>query len=123
MRNRWITIPFLLFQALFLNIILPGHQRGIVQLPEPKSLFCPCCCCCENSGDSRAQHSTPCPARPRTENCAICSFMAHLMIPPPVDFSLPKLQFLARVFDQSTPYHPAQFCFIPFDGRAPPAFL
>jgi DUF2946 family protein len=119
MRRRSITIAILLFQALWLNIIVPGHQRGIVQLPQPKSILCPCCC--ESSGDARpASNSTPCPPHRAPENCAICSFAAHLTIPPPVDFTLPKLTLLSRVFDQTTPYLPAQFCFIPFDGRGPP---
>jgi hypothetical protein len=118
--KRPARFALLLFQAIWFNVIVPGHTRGIVQLPGSTSVqSCPSCCC-ETSPGTNNSKSTP-PAN-RTGNCAICFFAAHLTIPPTIDLSLPRLNFLhrlnAEIAEKSIPFT----ILLTFDSRGPPTF-
>lgn len=95
MRGRAFRITFLLFEALWLNVIVPGHQRGIVSLPGTACPNCapsepvePCC-----ADEKPAPKECPIPGDP-AKQCAICHFAAMLTIPPPIDLSAPSLGLL-----------------------------
>jgi hypothetical protein len=123
LRWRLMRIALLLFEAAWLNIIVPGHQRGIVQDPGE-----PCAACaaahaeaCHAAGPSgRPGHVPPMPGDPAS-HCAICHFAAMLMLPPVADFTAPKLELLelgrAEITDST--------CLISFHAtyfsRGPPA--
>jgi hypothetical protein len=119
MVRRIAVILLVIFEALWLNVILPGHTRGMVTMP-----CCACECsaapagacphCCEASG---APHK-PTPAD--RANCALCFFAAHLSIPPTIDMSAPKLRFLNYVGAESAKHLFARQVILPFDGTGPP---
>jgi hypothetical protein len=119
--RRWFTIALVVFEAFWLNVVVPGHQRGIVQLPGSNSEpSCPFCSTGETP--SSPSHSASKSGAPRAPagTCAICAFAAHLSLPPVVDFSLPPLKLLGRIADQ-TPRPPiARIVLVPFDSRGPP---
>lgn len=123
LRSRFIRIAALLFQALWLNVIVPGHQRGAVALPGET---CPACqadadaCCPEMAEPPPVHPSAPAPGDPAS-HCAICHFAAALFNPPAIDFSPPALELLESikpaVWERATAIR-----FDPtYDGRAPPA--
>jgi len=90
MFGRAMRIAVLLFEVVWLNIIVPGHTRGIVVFhPGPGSSdVCPACAaagacpfCSSNVPSGSSKNPTPADRA----NCAICQFMAHLSLPPVYD--------------------------------------
>jgi hypothetical protein len=94
MRWRPGHLAFLLFQAIWLNVVLPGHTRGIVTLAGAS-----CSACATQAGDdagraaankhccsaSPASHQARHDPTPRQKaNCAICAFAARITPPPPI---------------------------------------
>lgn len=77
----------LLFQALWLNVILPGHTRGVITVPgfesAPASSAAAAAhgCCSTRS----APADDPQPGDGRAGSCAICYFAARLTLPPVID--------------------------------------
>jgi hypothetical protein len=116
-RRRGLHFAILIFQALWLNVIVPGHQRGIVQLrgsEKTQPAACPYC---------TQQQSTPKNGKPLPPegNCAICFFAAHLSVPPVTDLSLQPLQLLHRLSGETAKNLFSRLISLPFDGRGPPA--
>jgi hypothetical protein len=121
MRFRPVHLFLLVFQALFLNVVVPGHERGIVQLagspcescqssrPAPRS-------CCTNRTDSTRQPADP----DRPSHCAVCSFAANLCIPP-VFHLTPQALGLLEVCDPPAPHiAPSAGLQLRQRSRAPP---
>jgi hypothetical protein len=110
--GRALRIVLLVFEALFLNVIVPGHTRGIIQLPGSKSVVS--CCECQCSKEKQT------PQKNRAENCAICNFAARVTIPPAIDFAPPPTGLVEILPPpvcekiQIVPLPPAYL------GRAPP---
>src|SRR5688500_9564927 len=80
---------FLLFlQAFWLNVVLPGHQRGLIVLPGPDSTpsqqaacdTAPTKCCHEAKPETKPPADSPNPSR--KAHCAVCAFAARLTVPP-----------------------------------------
>jgi hypothetical protein len=108
---------FLLYQAFFLNVFVPGHTRGIVQLPGSHMVMP--CCCGMGAGDSK-KSPTDKDKQNRAENCAICAFAARLTIPPTIDLTLPPLEKLGLI-EQLSPRQIELPAFpLRYHGRAPP---
>jgi len=123
MRATWLRILILLFEALWLNAIVPGHQRGMVPLPgescETMGMAGPSSAraCCEHRSDGRStpiQHGDP------AQHCAICYFAARLTVPPPIDFA-PRPTALVERVKQTAPVIAVSLA-VPatYDGRGPP---
>ena len=118
-RGRWFNLAILIFEALFLNVVIPGHQRGIVQLPgavAQAGAACPLCCCGQPSSQDPKNHP---PAKPGT--CAICAFAAQLSVPPVLDCTLARLSLLCPVADRIADVPIARIILLPFDERGPPS--
>ena len=117
MRGRIGRIALLIFQAVWLNVVLPGHTRGIITLPGSDCADSSSCCA------SRKTHAKPdAPARPtpRPGACAVCFFAARLSLPETVDLTPPALGLVAIAEippAHEIPHAPPLFC---FDGRGPP---
>jgi hypothetical protein len=120
-RSRGLHLAVLIFQALWLNVIVPGHQRGVVQLQGSEKVSQPVGCpfCCECGATSKNTKSNSPPAAPG--NCAICSFAAHLCVPPVVDLSLQQLRLLHRVPGEIAENLFARSILLTSDERGPPA--
>ena len=110
-RSRVVRVLLVGFQALFLNVIAPGHTRGIITLGGKSSLTC----CQTRSEPSKA------PTPKDKASCAICYVVARFAPPPVVDFRLTELG-LRDVMPLAPPQrivsHQAP---LTYDGRAPPA--
>jgi hypothetical protein len=123
MRRRGLCIALAIFEAIWLNVIVPGHRRGIVQMPGASAAgVCPCCCC----GEASPSH----PGDPKHDSqggpastCAICNFAAHLSVPPVVDFTPPPLKLLGPAEAETARRAIARITLIPFDGRGPPVIV
>ena len=120
-RWRGFRLALVAFQFLWLNIIVPGHQRGIVSLPGTQCEACetpaapPARACC-------AHHPKTPPAVPldKANHCAICFFAARLSPAIAVDFTHPPLRMIARLDAPLAPLiHSPEFAFT-YHGRAPP---
>src|SRR5688572_21391981 len=89
MRLRVGRIALLVFQAVWLNAFLPGHERGVVTLGGDPSASCHAPRkaaashgCCPTSKDDDSSNPSE---RGRAGRCAVCHFAARLTPPPPVD--------------------------------------
>jgi hypothetical protein len=119
MLRRAGVIALVVFEALWLNVIIPGHTRGCVTMPccsgeSAASSSCPLCAYPE-----KGPHHSPTPSD--REHCALCFFAAHLSIPPALDLSTPKLLFLHYIGSEAAKHLIARSVLVPFDGRGPPA--
>jgi hypothetical protein len=103
MSSRVLRIAILLFEALWLNVIVPGHTRGIVVFaPGVNAASCPACQTaavdtCPFCAGTNPAGSSKTPTQQDRSNCAICQFMAHLSLPPVYDFrpaALKQLELL-----------------------------
>jgi hypothetical protein len=120
MRRRWLSVALAIFEAFWLNVVVPGHKRGIVQMPgAPGGAVC--ACCCDQTGNSeQAGGSKKDSSQGSAATCAICNFAAHLSVPPIVDFTPPKLKLLCQATSEVVRGVIARNPLIPFDGRGPP---
>ena len=120
MRAKIGPILLLVFQAFWLNVVLPGHTRGVVTLAGANGGSCHVrggdrCCPTSKSSDNDQESREK-----RASRCAICFFAVRLTAPPPVDLTPPALELLERApapRAESVEFiapRPAYF------GRAPP---
>ncbi|MGD0387565.1 MAG: DUF2946 family protein [Tepidisphaeraceae bacterium] len=118
--KKSIAVFLLVFEAAFLNVIVPGHTRGVITLSGKSSaasvadLGCPFC--------SRPSGKDPkkTPDQKDQSECAICHIAALLTLPPVVDLA-PPLLCLAFVIQAPAPMS-APYTRIPLirHDRAPP---
>jgi len=109
-RSRIARVLLVGFQALFLNVIAPGHTRGIITLECKPSLSC----CQTRSDPSKA------PTPKDKTSCAICYVVARFTPPPVIDFRLTELglrEVVPLPPPQSIISHQAPLA---YHGRAPP---
>jgi hypothetical protein len=119
--NKLVSAFLLVFQALFLNVIVPGHTRGVITLSGKNSLAsmadlgCPFC-----SGPLKNDPKKA-PSRQDQSECAICHLAVRLTIAPVIDFRLGELGLLEIIPPPMPEQAPAcvvvsvQYC------RGPPA--
>jgi hypothetical protein len=120
MFRRASVLALVIFELIWLNVIIPGHTRGCVTMPcgcseASPAAACPLCA----AADAKGSHHSPTPTD--REHCALCFFAAHLSIPPVIDLSAPKLRFLNYVGAQSAKHLFARYVILPFDGTGPPS--
>jgi hypothetical protein len=73
LRTRPAVTVMLVYQALFLNVLLPGHTRGAITLDGKHT---PACCC---AGEPKPADGAPAvPSRRDRDHCALCQFAAGL---------------------------------------------
>jgi hypothetical protein len=123
LRSRSLRVAVLLFQAVWLNAVVPGHQRGAVALPGETCAACHASaesCCPDMAEGPPARPESPAPNDPAS-HCAICHFAAALFAAPPIDLSPPAHKFL-KTIDPLPPEGTAVIAFCAsYYGRAPPA--
>ena len=121
-RSVW-RILFLVFQAFWLNVVLPGHTRGIVVMPcsEPAAGQRHACCAKpassnEDPRDSRDRRESS----DRASRCAVCFYAVRLTLPPPFHVELRPLAFVGPS-QVVCPLLPTKLHrSLPYDGRGPP---
>jgi hypothetical protein len=98
MRYPRAILGFLLvYQALFLNVVLPGHTRGAVTMDGKHTPGCCCCCACRGDAHAAGDKPAPTPSPGDRDKCALCNFAAGLISVPPVRLVLPDLGLLKRL--------------------------
>ena len=93
--SRIILGLLLAYQALFLNVILPGHTRGAITL-DGKHTAARCCCCC-GSDDRPAGKAPAVPSQRDREHCAICQFAAGITSVPVLYLKLAEAGLVERL--------------------------
>jgi hypothetical protein len=83
MRWRPGHLALVVFQAIWLNVVLPGHTRGALPLAGTDCDAClhraePHCC------PPRQQPPQDRPTSKQKANCALCAFAARVTPPPPI---------------------------------------
>jgi hypothetical protein len=93
MRWRPGHLALLVFQAIWLNVVLPGHTRGVVTLAGADCDACAArqtvlstnnshCCSTASSPTRHQPHDQPTPKQ--KASCALCAFAARVTPPPPI---------------------------------------
>jgi hypothetical protein len=92
-RGAKLLCAFLLvFQTFFLNVVIPGHTRGVITLSgkngvcSAADLGCPFC---QHSDDHKKS-----PTSKDQSDCAICHLALRITTNPPIDFHLDDLGLL-----------------------------
>jgi hypothetical protein len=124
MRWRTLRVTFLLFQALWLNVIVPGHRRGEVALPGEACAACQSAQassddCCPAGAEQRRQDSHP-PKGDPARHCSICYFAARVTPPPVIDLTPPPIRFAHAAPVPVTDIRKSIAAVMTYDGRAPP---
>jgi hypothetical protein len=91
---RPIVAFLLVYQFLFLNVILPGHTRGAVTLDGKHAAQC--CCCCDHAVDGPAK-SPAIPSQRDRDHCALCDFAARVTTQQVFVLRLDPIGLLARL--------------------------
>lgn len=125
MRWRGLRIALLVFEAVWLNAIVPGHRRGVVALPGESCGLCQeaasteRACCTHHVSSRPAPKDDPGKGDP-AKHCAICYFAARLCTPPVVDLTPPPLRLVGQL-PFPNPQSRDSVDFIPtYYGRGPP---
>lgn len=120
MFSRGFRIFVLLFVVAWFGAIVPGHTRGVVQLPGARS--------CETSVAGDTSESTCCSTKPSKEksapkagSCAICYFATTLMVAPPVTFEWAMLGLVGTLAPPAHERADVRALSLPCQSRAPPA--
>ncbi|HYO11029.1 MAG TPA: DUF2946 family protein [Tepidisphaeraceae bacterium] len=127
MIRRVGIILLLLFEALWLNVVLPGHTRGAVALAGGgcgATSIDSCCSPARSAAGSTAaggRSEAPDPSGDRASRCAVCAFAAKLTTPVDLDLRLPPLARVATLAVPAPPAVPTCDLHAAHYGRAPPA--
>ena len=112
MHSRAFRILLLALVAVWYGAVLPGHQRGVVQMPgagaDP---------CCERDAQHESKDSSKAPA-PRS--CAVCFHMAALEQAAPPDLGIAPLGPTQRQPAAVPPAPVTVHVHATYLGRAPP---
>jgi hypothetical protein len=114
MHSRAFRILLLAIVAVWYGAVLPGHQRGIVQLPGASTDAC----CQGNHSDHPGDPAEAPAGSPRT--CAVCFYMGALLQAAPPVLDIAPLGLTDRQLDPIAPA-PVTVPHLPtYLGRAPP---
>lgn len=128
-RSNLVKIAVLAWFVAWLVVVMPGHQRGIVTLPDAEQTGNQAASCCQPKPSCCGPKATgDCPDTPGdrpadpAKHCAICFLKAHLTDPPPVTLYTPFLGELDELaFHLETAIADQQTAPDQLRGRAPPA--
>lgn len=109
--RRGAVIALVVFQSLWLNVIIPGHTRGAITLPGFKSTPDTCC-----KQDSKKQA----PSDDRASHCAVCFFAARLSMPVVIDLTPQELALSGEQEAPAPEIVASLDVQLTYRGRAPP---
>ena len=116
MLGRAARILLIAFQVLFLNVVLPGHTRGVVTMSGRSASAAAESGCChgKHGGDSGK------PSEKDKSECAVCFFAARVTPPPVVDLNLTRLGLVEVIAAARPVVAESAQVELPYHGRAPP---
>jgi hypothetical protein len=108
------ALALLLYEALFLNVLVPVHTRGAITLNASSGSSC----CASHETRSTPKQA---PSEKDRQNCAVCNFAARMSTPPVICHQLPELG-LAQVLPLPTPDVAVSLeRALPYLSRGPPS--
>lgn len=113
---RFLRWTLILLQFAWLNVVMPGHTRGMVTMDGTRADGSESHCC--QSDRSSEDHGKP--SDEDRASCAVCFFAARMTVPDVVDLTPPPLGLVETVtvgVEQSVDDLPY---LATYDGRAPP---
>jgi hypothetical protein len=113
---RWLVLGF---ACLWLGVLVPVHQRGIIQLPGGKNSATAAAMPCHGKCGKTKPSTAPTPAQ--RENCAVCHFILGLHLPPPVTIYVAPLGVVESLNVEQSPAILRRHSALPFHGLDPPA--
>lgn len=120
MGRRAIKFALLLFQAMWLLLVLPGHTRGAISWTrlsggsEPDSHSC-----CDADDDAPATPDGE-PTREQKKNCAVCYYAAGLTPVPMLDIFVLDSGLLEIIPVLAAPTQPEQAHRLTYYACGPP---
>jgi len=120
--KKCVSVFLLIFQGIFLNIVVPGHTRGVITVSGGSSvaslidLGCPFCSQSCKIDTKKAPND-----KDRSE-CAICQIAARLTLPLAIDFVPPLLCDAEAIVSPAPPLEPLIPIQFVRQDRAPPHF-
>src|SRR3954468_1541541 len=110
--RRAFTVVLLVVEALFFNVVIPGHTRGMIQLGGTRSASC----CAGKQGNPKEIPAD----KNGASHCAVCAFAAQMSVPPGIDFA-PAPIGLAEILPVSKAQQVDSVTSVrTYLGRAPP---
>ncbi|HWE01650.1 MAG TPA: hypothetical protein VG326_04510 [Tepidisphaeraceae bacterium] len=122
-RSRHFRLAMLAFQFLWLNVIVPGHRRGIVALPGDHCRACEQWAVASTKSCPADSKSPQRDSKDPAGHCAICFFAARVSPAVTYDFTHPPLRLIAVVQDDSALIAVDPHLILAYHGRAPPAIV
>lgn len=127
-RCRTFRLSLLLFQILWLNVIVPGHRRGAVSVEGGRCEHCAAIADSESGATSnrlaachrRASHHLPTAPSDGAAHCAICFFAARISPAIAVDYTHPPLRYVALLAPATVLVAHDATLLCTYLGRAPP---
>src|SRR5262245_34256916 len=115
--RRAAIIALVIFQSLWLNVILPGHTRGAIALPgyEATSTASHGCCTPQDHDSRDRQKPTD-----RAARCAVCFFAVRLTLPDAIDLNPAALGLAGDAPDESHDAIASIDLRLTYLGRGPP---
>lgn len=96
---RWCCWSLILFQFLWLNVIIPGHTRGAITIPDSSSAggetAAADTCCAVPASPADGEDGRPTPDERR--RCAVCYLAAGYTIPPVFTIDLAPVGLIACI--------------------------
>src|SRR6476659_2165203 len=95
--RRFCAILLIIFQTVFLNIVVPGHLRGVVTVSGKSSvkglgdLVCGGCCSKRTESKTHRDGEQGKPTPKDRKECAICFVAATLSNPVAIDLTFLQL--------------------------------
>ena len=126
--RRLSVILLLLFQAVFLNIVVPGHLRGVVtrsgktSIRQLGDLACGGCCkrLPADNGKNAPHERKSEPTPQDRKDCAICYVAALLNVPSAIVIELPPLEQIELLPDSVPQIVEASSYVHTYDACGPP---
>lgn len=115
--TRWSVLAWV---VLWLAVIAPGHERGMIRTDSPEKSDKASCCASHGSSESSDKKPSKDDA---ARHCALCYLNASLDLPLTFDLSLYLFGLLERLPLEAAQAIDAAEPDLPFNGRAPPAAI
>jgi hypothetical protein len=115
-----IKLGLLIFQAMWLLLVLPGHTRGLISWTRSSSgvEIASESCCGSDQASPRSTDDEP--TREQKKNCAVCYYAVGLTPPPVLELYVPDLGLLQILPLLPAPMHAEQEHLLTYYACGPP---
>ena len=121
---RWCCWSLILFQFLWLNVVIPGHTRGAITIPDTTTgarTIAPADSCCALPAPSPDGADDDRPSPDERRRCAVCYQAAGYTLPPVFNIDLAPVGLSACVHERPTMQVASRHIPLPYFPAGPPA--